>query len=341
MRSRGTPSASRVLQATSRASVESRPPETPMATGGLPMCSSRLARPATWVWKISSQRSRSCSWPARHERMGVDGRGASRRGGSPRPRTNGRRARTSRAPPTYSAGIAEAVGAQAVDAQAVEVDVGDQQRVVAPKALRLGQERAVLGDQAVAAEDDIGGRFLDAAGGVDVGGHAAAGLVDDELPAIAALPMTSLLADRLSSTVAPAQGLERAGRDRHPEVLADLDADDQALDVVGVEEAGRCRRGRGSPSRTTVAAARRGGGGEPAALVELLVIGDERFGHDAEHLAAVQHGGAVEELIVHRQRQADDGQAGEDGRARVRRCDQRVERRRAAASICWNRSAQV
>ena len=47
--SAATPSRSNVLQATSRASVESSPPETPMATRGLPICSSRLARPATCV----------------------------------------------------------------------------------------------------------------------------------------------------------------------------------------------------------------------------------------------------------------------------------------------------
>ena len=55
-----------------------------------------------------------------------------------------------------------------------------------------------------------------------------------------------------------------------------------------------------------------GGRGEPAALVKLLVIGQERLGHDAEQPAAMQHGGAVEELIVDGQRQADDGEAGED-----------------------------
>ena len=38
-------------------------------TGGLPMCSSRLARPATWVWKISSQRSSQRGRVRRHERV--------------------------------------------------------------------------------------------------------------------------------------------------------------------------------------------------------------------------------------------------------------------------------
>ena len=49
MRWRGTAKASIVLQVTSRDSVESSPPEMPMDTGGLPMCSSRLASPATCV----------------------------------------------------------------------------------------------------------------------------------------------------------------------------------------------------------------------------------------------------------------------------------------------------
>ena len=52
---------------------------------------------------------------------------------------------------------------------------------------RLGEQRAVLGDEAVAAEDEVGGRFADAARGVDVAGDAAARLRRDELPAVAGL----------------------------------------------------------------------------------------------------------------------------------------------------------
>ena len=144
--------------------------------------------------------------------------------------------------------------------------------------------------------------------------------------------MTSLLADRLTQHRGAGQRLERAGRDRHPQVLADLDADDQALDVGGGEEAvGAERDGcavEARPRRLRAVAA----GGEPAALVELLVIGDERLGHEAEHPAAVQHGGAVEDLVVHRQRQADDGQAGEDVAASPRRRGPGRRGRRAAGS---------
>ena len=80
-----------------------------------------------------------------------------------------------------------------------------------------------------------------------------------------------------------------------------------------------------SPQSDDLAAAGGGGGGEPAALVKLLVIGDERLGHDAEHSAAVEHGGAVEQLVVHGERQADDGEAGEGAGARRDDVGQRVE----------------
>ena len=44
----------------------------------------------------------------------------------------------------------------AIGAQAIEIDVGDWQMLVALEARRLGQQLAVLRDQAVAAEDDVG-----------------------------------------------------------------------------------------------------------------------------------------------------------------------------------------
>ena len=74
---------------------------------------------------------------------------------------------------------------------------------------------------------------------------------------------------------------------------------------------------RSTPNGTVCAedvdlpAAGGGRGGEPSALVKLLVIGDERFGDEAEQPAAVQDGGAVKHLIVHGQRQADQGDAAE------------------------------
>ena len=66
---RAMPSRSHVLTATSSASVESSPPETPMFSG-VPAgsCSIRLASPAHWMPKISAQRRCSSGPSARHER---------------------------------------------------------------------------------------------------------------------------------------------------------------------------------------------------------------------------------------------------------------------------------
>ena len=54
---RGSPSLSKVFTQTNNARVESNPPEMPSTTVWHPVCTRRLAKPATWIEKISSQRS--------------------------------------------------------------------------------------------------------------------------------------------------------------------------------------------------------------------------------------------------------------------------------------------
>src|SRR4029077_12269367 len=105
------------------------------------------------------------------------------------------------------------------------------------------------------------------------------------------------------------QGLVATWRHGHPEVFADFDADRQPLDVGRGEEAVG-PEGDGGAVDDDFAAARGGGAGEPSALVKLLVIGDERLGNQAKQPAAAKDGGAVEDLVVHGQRQADEGDAG-------------------------------
>ena len=282
-----------------------------MATGGLPMCSSRLARPATWVWKISSQRSRELLLAARHERMGVDRPQQARPAAVWPARTaRGETSRSLRRERSESPKLLVRCRSARSRSRSTSAD---QQRVVALEARRLGQQRAVLGDQAMAAEDDVGRRFADAAGGVDVGGDAAARLVDDELAAIGGLADDLVAGRQVDEHRRAGEGLEGAGRDRHPQVLADLDADDDA------GHAARPSKSRSVPNGDVPmavpiehASARLPcAGREPAGLVELLVIRQERLGHDAEQLPVLTDGGDVEELIVDEPRQADDGQARE------------------------------
>ena len=60
--------------------------------------------------------------------------------------------------------------------ETVEVDLRDNQREVEAEALGFAEDDAVLGDETVAAVDDIGARFAGAGGSVNVSGEAAGGL---------------------------------------------------------------------------------------------------------------------------------------------------------------------
>ena len=84
-------------------------------------------------------------------------------------------------------GVTEAVGTDTVGTEPIVIYVGDQQRPFPLEALRLGQQRAVLGNEAMPAEDHIGRRFPHAARSIGIGRHAPARLIEHELPAITRL----------------------------------------------------------------------------------------------------------------------------------------------------------
>ncbi|MEZ6075478.1 MAG: hypothetical protein R3C56_07345 [Pirellulaceae bacterium] len=75
-----------------------------------------------------------------------------------------------------------ASGDLAVVGESLQVDVGGSRRVFDPAAalqadaLGLGQQRTIFGDQAMATEDDVGGRFARPGTGVGVGRKAPARL---------------------------------------------------------------------------------------------------------------------------------------------------------------------
>src|SRR5262249_39638578 len=79
---------------------------------------------------------------------------------------------------------AVAVGPRPVQPPAFEVDVRDSERRLRLQPLRLGQHACTLGDQAMAAEDHVGGRFAGTAAGIDVRSDAAARLILHQLKAV-------------------------------------------------------------------------------------------------------------------------------------------------------------
>ena len=191
-------------------------------------------------------------------------------------------------------GVGERGLPRALDAQALDVHVDHDQLAVAPEALPLGEQDAVLGDQQVAAEDEVGRRLVDAGVGVDVGGERAAGLLAHQLAAVLGLGDEVVRGRGVQDHGGARDGVMRAGRDRGPEVLADLDGEGDPGLLRQLEQQVRAE-GAVWPARRSSPLERLARRGEPALLVVLLVAGQEGLRHDAEQPARLEHRRGVEE----------------------------------------------
>ena len=139
--------------------MESRPPEMPILSG-VPggSCSIRLASPAHWMPKISAQRR--CSSGPPPARTACPARRASGRP-SCSADANGTRRNgfTSDGPSSKLVVTRRSVCSLATSTSWVIAVRVAADRLAVADAGRLGQQTAVLGDQAVAAEDHVGRRF--------------------------------------------------------------------------------------------------------------------------------------------------------------------------------------
>ena len=219
----GTPSRSNVFATTSRASVESSPPDTPMATAGLPMWSSRFASPATCVAKISSHRSVSVVGSD-----GTNGCGSTRRSSLPtisaRSSWNATRRKSRSNPGAWRTSL-KLFPCVRSRCKPIQVDVGNREVSVPPEPPGLGQDAAVLGDEAVPAEHDVGRRFARPARRIDVPAEAPAGRIRHKLSAVRRLANGLVAGAQVGEHRRPGHRLQRARRDRPPQVFADLDAE--------------------------------------------------------------------------------------------------------------------
>lgn len=118
--------------------------------------------------------------------------------------------------------------------------------------------------------------------------------------------MISSEAEGFKITVAPASAISVEGGRRHPQVLANLHAKHHVLGTLvtatvdkprtkrhrtlagKVDPNGICRRGR-----------------EPAALVELAIVGQILLCREAQQLARATHGCAVVDVLGHRNGKTD------------------------------------
>ena len=203
-------------------------------------------------------------------------------------------------------GAEEGAVAATFGREAVEVDLRDDEGQVEAEAFGLAEDDAVLGDEAVAAVDDVGARFAGAGGRVDVGGEAAGGLGLHQVAAVGGLGEEFVAGREVAEQGGAGEGQRAAGGFDGPEVFADLDAEHAVRHVGRLEEEVGAEGDflaeefdfgdRGDP-----------GGGEPALLVELPGVGEVGLRDDAEDLAAGERHGHVEEASVDLQGGSDEG----------------------------------
>ncbi len=217
--------------------------------------------------------------------------------------------------------IAERRHVHALAREPLQIDVGEDHVRIVGEALRFGQQFAVLVDQRLAIPGEVGGRFALAGRAVQIGGQATGRLLRHQLMAVAGLADHDIGRRQIDQHRCPRQRGERRRRDRHPDVLADLDMEAQQRDVLDLEQQAGAER---HALAQQVYLVDRGavGRAELAGLVEFPVIGQEALGNDATQLAAGDHHRAVEQLMLDPQRHADHQRA----RQRARGLDDLAQR---------------
>ena len=179
--------------------------------------------------------------------------------------------------------------------------------VLVAKPLGFGEPSAVLADEGVAIPGEVRGRFAEPGRRVKVGGETAGGLALDEQTSVVGLADRDVGGREVQQDRRAGERGERGGRDRHPQVLADLDVE---------HEPGLCRHSEEKPAAERDAAlvaqvdrvsGRRVPGRELTPLVELPVVRQVRLRDDAEHPAPTDHDRAVVEQVVDLDRHADHG----------------------------------
>ena len=216
------------------------------------------------------------------------------------------------------AGVAAAVGIEGAHLQPllrqqIEVDVGDGGLVLGRETRGFGQGGAVLEHRCLAVPGEIGGRFARSGGGVEIGCEAAGGLRPAQEFAGFRFADGDVGGRQVRQHGGSGEGRVAAGGGRDPDVLADFRVYDQAGEVLGLEqEVGA--EGDAAAGNQNVAAGLAVAADEVAGLIELPIVGQVDFRHDAEQAAAVDGERAVVEGALVAQRGADQQQRHQLGR---------------------------
>ncbi len=162
--------------------------------------------------------------------------------------------------------------------------------------LALGQQHAVLVDRGLAVPGQICGRFPCPGSGIDVGRKTARRCRLAQQRARARPADRDRAAREVDRARWRRRARARGRRHRNPHVLADLDADGQARDVLGREQQVNTERGM-QPAKRDRLSGDAGAGGEMPSLVEFAIGRQIALGHDAEDVAAMNDDGAIVDAI--------------------------------------------
>ena len=186
--------------------------------------------------------------------------------------------------------------ATALGNQTVKIDIGDGH--IAGKQFGRGELRTVFVDEVLACKDHVGRGLALARVRIGIGAVQACALVRDEAAAIVCLTDNFVRSRRVENHRRTGKRhLGRGGR-RHPQVLADLNAQHHILGtlITAAVDKTRTQRnrtltGKLDPHRIC------GRRSKPAALIKLTVIGQILLGREAQKLARAAHGGAVVDIL--------------------------------------------
>ena len=193
------------------------------------------------------------------------------------------------------AGVAGTLGLHAL---AVQLGLS----VIARKGRSLGQNAAVLGNEVVPGKHHVGGAFAVPRRGVQVAAQQPGGLVCHQRAAVLGFAHGLVTGRKVCDDSSARQCVEGGGRQRAPQILAQLHTQHKAGHLAAAEQQRRTK-GHLLPAdshRLHLGAA----GSELPFFVKLAVVGQVGLGHDAQQLPPAQYGGAVVQLAVHQQRQA-------------------------------------
>ena len=186
--------------------------------------------------------------------------------------------------------------ATALGNQAVKVNVGDGH--IAGKQFGRGELGAVFVDEVLARKDHVGRGLALARVRVGIGAVQARALVGNEAAAVIRLTDNLVRSRRIEDHRRTGKRhLGRRGR-RHPQVLADLNAQHHILGtfITAAVDKPRTQRNR-TPTGKLDPHRICGRRSKPAALVELAIVGQILLGREAQKLARAAHGGAVVDIL--------------------------------------------